>query len=166
MKKMVSFISALTMCAVMVAPVVSSAATIDISSESKSADVTLSKTVSSSYTVTIPDDMENIDTDSELTVSAADVIINKGQTLNVSVSSLNGWTLDGDGGSFTYSLTPTDVSDGVALENGDNVLMVASGTTSASKTFTAAVTGNVTMAGTYSDTLTFTVSVNTSAADS
>lgn len=172
MKKMVSFISALAMCAVMTAPMVSSATlsetSVGVDSTDKTSAVSITKEVVSSYTVVIPDGEIDLENPSDLSVSAENVIIDSGQTLEVSVMSENNWQLvdtkSGSTASITYSLTPKE--EGAVAFTGEepvSVLSVEAGTSSAGKVekiLTAEVTGTPIMSGTYKDTLTFTVAVD------
>lgn len=183
MKKMVSFISALAMCAVMTAPMFSSAAegddsevqdttssntktvTQDSTGEESKSDVEVTTTVSSTYTVIIPDGSIDIADPKDISVSAEKVVIDNGQALTVSVKSANEWKLmdekEGSTASLTYTLTPEDKS---ALTGTDpvEILSVAAGAawnSSATEKMQVAISGDAIMSGTYKDTLTFTVAV-------
>lgn len=172
MKKMVSFISALAMCAVMTAPMVSSATlsekSVGADSTENTSAVSMTKEVASSYTVIIPDGEIDLENPSDLSVSAENVIIDSGQTLEVSVKSANNWKLidtkSGSTASITYSLTPQEEgAEALTGEESVSVLSVEAGTSPAGKVekiLTAEVTGKPTMSGTYKDTLTFTVAVD------
>lgn len=181
MKKMVSFISALAMCAVMTAPMFSSAAeddgtqeaqpttkTVDensIEEEAKSS-VEVTKSVSSTYTVIIPDGSIDIADPKDISVSAQNVIIDDGQALTISVTSANEWKLmdtkEGSTASLTYTLTPNDASKALEGAGPAEILSVAAGeawNSSVTENMTVAISGDATMSGTYKDTLTFTVAV-------
>lgn len=203
MKKMLSLISALTMCAVMAAPVasfasepetepttktVTEASTYDeeTDEDGTSSDFELSQTVSESYTVVIPAGSADLDSPVDLTVSAKDVVINGNQVLTIDVSSANTWKLsDENSGDLAYTLTSMkeetaedeDGNETTALVAGEvlvskgydkkslTVLTINAGTESGIKYLQAEVVDTPTMAGTYTDTLTFSVAVNTQAAD-
>lgn len=206
MKKMLSLISALTMCAVMAAPIASSAEDGDETTttapktsstvtattkdgveipegEKASSDVTLSDTVADSYTVVIPAGTADVSSPATLEVSAADVVISPGATLDITVTSANNWSLVNESNkevSIGYKLTDENDSALTVVEDTEDtedaegaevtkvtkysVLSVASKKeqkASGATTLTATVTGTATMAGTYEDTLTFEVAVNT-----
>lgn len=203
MKKLVSLISALTMCAVMAAPMVSSATVVtEDESSATSSTVNCKTIVDSSYTVKIPDGAADLEDPVDLTVSATGVCIQGNQTLKVDVSSANTWNLkDANSGDLAYKLTAMeevteeveeevevdgettlvkvtkpvlDENDAPVLEKGGvlvskataetvgesfTVLEVEGGTADGKKIMRAEVEDTPTMAGTYTDTLTFTVSV-------
>lgn len=111
MKKMLSLISALTMCAVMAAPVASFAA--DFTNTTGESTVKCKKFTSSSYIVTIPDGVADLKDAKELEVSATNVVIGAKQELNISVTSANNFSLvnteaeEGkDPAKIAYTLTP------------------------------------------------------------
>lgn len=181
MKKLVSLISALTMCAVMTAPMVSSATTdVTLNTESKTSTFNFTTTIDSSYTVTIPDGSADLSQPVDLMVSATGVCIKGNQTLKVDVSSANKWNLhDENSGDLAYSLTAiketTSEDNGITLTEGDvlvsketaktvgesfTVLTVDAGTPADKAIMRAKVEETAKMAGTYTDTLTFTVSVD------
>lgn len=182
MKKMVSFISALTMCAVMTAPMFSSAAegenpdtqettssltdkTVTVDSTDTSSTVCLTREITSSYTVIIPDGSIDLKDPKDISVSAQNVVIDDGQALTVSVSSANEWKLmdekEGSTASLSYDLTP-DGAEALTGSEAVEILSVAAGTawnSTVTKNMKVAINGNATMSGTYKDTLTFTVAV-------
>lgn len=186
MKKMVSFISALAMCAVMTAPMFSSAAegdgTQDVqpttssgtktvtqgsTEEEAKSDVEVTRTISSAYTVIIPDGSIDIAAPKSISVSAENVVIGIGEALTVSVTSANEWKLmdtkEGSTASLTYTLTPEGEGES-ALTGADpvEILSVVAGAAwnkTVTKDMQVAISGDATMSGTYKDTLTFTVAV-------
>ena len=130
MKKLIALISALTMCAVMIVPVISLASEnsnsesetaisedvdedednntkdIDINTENQTSTVKCTKVVTSSYMVTIPDGNADLSKPATLIVSADNVVIKKNQKLNITISSENKWNLcDKDAGNLAYKLT-------------------------------------------------------------
>lgn len=166
MKKMVSFISALAMCAVMTAPIASSAAEVNQDSDPKTSTVTFTSEIPSSYKVVIPDGEVDLETPSELTISAENVMIADGEVLDISVKSANNWKLvdqkEGSSAALTYTLTPENET-ALSGEEPVSVLSVEAGTISAdviTKKMTAEVTDTPVKSGTYKDILTFMVSVN------
>ena len=119
---------------------------------------TVTYTVDPTYTVTIPETV-TIGTDgTEKTVSAADVVVEKGQYVSVTLAADNNFTVtSGEGATLTY----TETNGGQPVAAGDEILAVnpADG-----KTGTATVTFDIDesaiqYAGTYTGTATFTVAV-------
>lgn len=130
--------------------------------------VPVTYTENTSYTVTIPETITIDKNASEQTVSAKDVMIPTGTALKITVSSENyannNWYV-ANKAAAAEKLTYTIKNGGTALKSGDTVLSVEAGNTAgASVPLTMQLTGNVTKAGTYTDTLTFTVSVEGSTA--
>ena len=158
MKKALSLLLALTM--VLSLNVIAFATGTPITqADSGSETVEISHKVDEAYTVTIPADF---DLETGATISADGVVIESGKQLEVTVSSASGWKLkradvtDDEG--IAYELSVTGAA--VALVNGDAVLTVAAGeTTGGSAALTGTLIGTATEAGTYTDTLTFTVAV-------
>lgn len=220
MKKMLSLISALTMCAVMAAPVVSSAAETELTTKSVTEQSTynedatddeeqetqsklvVSKGIDTSYTVIIPAGTADLSKQSTLDVSAENVTLTPEEELNISVTSINSWSLvneKDDKVSIEYALKPTakiveDITKGkktvtdeetneekevdtniFTKDDTASVLSESEQTFDAgnvltikkdeafkkriTKTFTAEVEDTATMAGKYTDTLTFSVEV-------
>ncbi len=206
MKKLISLISAFTMCAVMIVPVISSASEnsksesetaisedvdededhntkdIDVNTEHKTSTVKCTKVVASSYMVTIPDGNADLSRPATLIVSADNVVIKKNQKLNVTISSENNWNLyDEDAGNLAYKLTAMEEvetdeeTDEPILEKGDilvcketaedignefTVLTILAEQKSGKTIMQAEVEDTATIAGEYTDTLTFTVSLD------
>ena len=152
MRKIVSFVLAMVLVLSMCMTV--SAATIDKNSE-QTATTTATYTKGEGYTVTIPAD---ITVGGEaISISAADVMIDPGETLKVSVASANSWKVKNGEEALAYKL-----NDGTADIKADDtvVLSVAAGTATGSVDLTAELDNvTATKSGTYTDTLTFTVAV-------
>lgn len=208
MKKLLSIISAITMCVVISTPMISSATDGDESknpsesieyTEANSSELTCKAIIDGSYIVVIPTGTADISKNAvDLEVSASDVIIGGNQTLNVSVKSENGWELHNEYNEvLTYTLTPIDEdgNKGTALTEQESVILSISGNRNADKEpvteegeskeqeteieppeseeptesavekvkLRAEIDGHATMAGEYTDKLTFTVSVVTTA---
>lgn len=131
---------------------------LDTNSPSKEIDVSYS--MSQGYVVSIPD-VVALKKDEAVSahVSASEVVVDWGKALTVRVSSENyadGWTMVGDGGSaLKYSIK----KDGTEVVNNGAVLACTGGTPSAESEIAFSLTGTVTYADSYTDTLTFTVSV-------
>lgn len=127
---------------------------IKLDTENKTGDVTIEYTQSESYVVIIPDSM-TVGTDK--TVEADNIVIGYGKQLTVSVSSKNNWTLKNNDDSLKYTLKIGDT----AASTNNTVLTAVSGDT-VSKTLSATLDDDQSAkyAGNYTDTLTFTVSVN------
>ena len=220
MKKLIALISALTMCAVMIVPVISLASEnsnsesetaisedvdedednntkdIDINTENQTSTVKCTKVVTSSYMVTIPDGNADLSKPATLIVSADNVVIKKNQKLNITISSENKWNLcDKDAGNLAYKLTAMkevetdeetdepilekenidEETDEPKFEKGDilvcketaedignefTVLTVLANQKSGKTIMQAEVEDTATIAGEYTDTLTFTVSLD------
>lgn len=93
----------------------------------------------------------------ETAVEAYDVYIYAGQTLRVSVASANNWTLLNSGSGCGYALRMKDT--GVTLQNGDTVLTLRAGELQRRQDMTLTLLEDARFAGTYADSLTFTLSV-------
>lgn len=152
MKKIISLALAVMMIATM--SVTAFAADNTLDNENKTGDVTIEYTQSESYVVIIPDSM-TVGTDK--TVEADNIVIGYGKQLTVSVSSQNSWKLINNDDSLDYTLK---IGDTAASAN-STVLTAKSGET-VSKTLSATLDDDQSAkyAGNYTDTLTFTVSVN------
>lgn len=149
MKKLVSLISALTMCAVMAAPIASSAADQEIKNE-READVKVVYTSPEDFIITIPD---SVTANSPIKVSASKAHLEKGATMTVTTTTNSG-TLKYEGGEDTDTIpyTITKVGDGVIV-NDAGVKSEAS--------FTVNVDDDdAVYAGTYSDTVSFEIAVS------
>lgn len=159
MKKIVSLVLALTLCLSL--GVTAFAAEITVNS-AQSATTTVTYGLDSSYTVVIPESVV-IDSESykgDTAVSASDVMLNYGETLNVTVTEIDVLVDAADAANtLTYKVGKTDGADDVT--NGTVVLSVESGNVEGGEqALYFELTQDVTKAGNYSDTLTFTVSVD------
>lgn len=156
MKKIVSLVLVLALALSLSIPAF--AADNTLNSTTQSGNTTATYTMAKSYTVTIPDAITV--GGSAITVKAENVVIDPKDTLEVKVSSANGWNLTYQGDRLAYHLAKdsTEVKTDNAL-----VLSVAAGTATGSQALTAALNSDVTVtkSGTYTDTLTFTVSIST-----
>lgn len=117
------------------------------------------------YTITIPGEFAlTPGSEIEKQVSASGAIIAEGKTLNVKISSSNfsngEWHIKDANNSYSYELTKGQ--ERTAIESGATILSVNAGTTEevTESIFFSLDEDTVTKAGTYSDTLTFTVSVD------
>ena len=129
-------------------------------SESGSSEVKYS--VVPAYTVTIP---ESVTLGGTATISAEDVVVDKGQQVEVVLTGTSGennaFTLkSGEGAETTYTVQKE--SDGATVNINDTVLTVNPETASYGKeklTFTVPAAEDIIYAGKYVGTVTFTVSV-------
>lgn len=163
MKKMISML--LVVCMLCALCVSAFAANIT-ETGTKSQNTVVKYGMASSYTVTIPQAVA-IDVDTlqgSTTVKASDVVLASGEKLNVI---LNGdcnannefYLEDTADASNTLAYTISN-ANGEALSDDDVVMTVDSGNVAgASAALKFALTSNVTKAGTYTDTLTFTIDV-------
>lgn len=131
-------------------------------SEEKRGNTNVDYSLGVSYTVTIPASVTFTDTQKEVErgLLASNVILNEGSTLSISVSSLNGFVMRNGEGYIDYSLKVN--YNAIPEENNFDVLIVYAGESSgwAVLTFTTDLNKeNALYAGKYTDTLTFTVSV-------
>ena len=135
---------------------------IDQDSQEKSGAISIDYTVDMSYTVTIPASVTF--TESEKSVDrplqVSDVRLDKGQTLNVSISSQNDFQMRNNDKYIDYSLTINYAT--IPEENDFTLLTVKSGEPSGWVVLTFNTDlqkDHAQYAGRYSDTLTFTVSI-------
>ena len=164
MKKTLS----LALAAVMALSLAVPAFAADITTDGGSGTTVVTYGMSQGFTVTIPASID-LDADAKATadVTAENVLIPFGKTLNVRVSGddyTDKWELI-DAASAANKLTYTiGTTDGASdIVNNSVVLDVDSGEASAStvtETLYFEVTDEITKAGSYADTLTFTVSVD------
>ena len=114
--------------------------------------------VAPAYTVTIPETVTIGTSGTSAEISAADVVVEKGQYVSVTLAADNNFTVtSGEGATLTYTVT----KGGQPVAAGDEILAVnpADGKTgSASVTFDIDESAIV-YAGTYTGTATFTVAV-------
>ena len=153
MKKLFALILAITMMATL--SVTAFAADYDTTGD-KGMDVTYS--VNPGYTVTIPPTVTIGTSGTSAEISAADVVVEKGQYVSVTLAADNNFTVtSGEGATLTYTVT----KGGQPVAAGDEILAVnpADG-----KTGTATITFDIDetaiqYAGTYTGSATFTIAV-------
>lgn len=119
-------------------------------------------TKDSSYTIIIPGDFALSTTETKKQVSAEGVILNNGKELNVTISGANcaggKWYVETTSDQYEYTITRGDARDTVWDDS--IILAVEAGNTDTVETdLYFKLTDTVKKAGTYTDTLTFTVSV-------
>lgn len=158
MKKIVSLAMVLCLCLCM--GVTAFAANITVDGE-QSANTTVTYGLEAGYTVNIPESVV-IATDThkgQATVSAEDVLLAYGKTLKVTVTGIDELVDTADANNtLTYKVGTTDGDDDVV--DGTVVLSVAAGTVAGdAQDLFFELTQDVTKAGAYSDTLTFSVTV-------
>ena len=130
-----------------------------IGSDGGSQDVEMYHTVAGGYIVTIPESItlsKSGPSNSKVEVSQVNV---GGGTVNVSVSSENyneGWNLVSKAGTLEYSIK----ADGNDIENNEVLLSCPDGTQYASKDISFELTDAIPKTVSYTDTLTFIVSVD------
>ena len=138
--------------AMLVMPVVADDKTLDITNPSGTTTVTESQ--DQKYIVTIPD---SVQFNGEAIISASEVVLNDGAKLEVTVSSGDdGWNLVHKNGVDKHPYNMYIKGEETPVENGAIVLTVS--VDSASVTLTFAKEGYLKKAGTWTDTLTFTIS--------
>ena len=154
MKKLFALLLAIAMMATL--SVTAFAAEYDTTGN-KGMDVTYS--VEPGYTVTIPPTVTIVTSGTSAEISAADVVVEKGQYVSVTLAADNNFTVtSGEGATLTYTVTANDKD----IAAGGEILAVnpADG-----KTGTATITFDIDesaiqYAGTYIGTATFTIAVN------
>lgn len=125
--------------------------------------VKIEKTFPSSYRIQIPSGTEELTKGKQFNVLASDVMIEHDETLKVSVESENSWKLkDADGNDQTcIGYTMGYGSDNTAIKGKSaDILEVPAGALSGETDITVISIDSPTTAGTFSDTLTFNVSVD------
>ncbi len=124
----------------------------------------IEKTFTSSYMITVPDGTENLEEQQNFIVSAENVLIEHGQTLELSVTSKNNWTLKdknnptNDTG-IIYRMSYGDNLTGIETKT-ETILTVGDGKKSGNVKLTIISIDKPEMAGTFADTLTFNVDVS------
>ena len=131
-----------------------------LNTDSPSKDIDVSYSMKQGYVLSIPDVVElKKDEAVPKYISASQVIVDGDKSLTVKISSenyANSWTMVGYAGStLEYSIK----KDGNEVVKGDTVLTCAGGTLSAESGITFSLTGTAIYTDSYTDTLTFTVSV-------
>jgi len=165
MKKTLSMVLALTLALSLAVPAFAA----DITTDGGVGETVVTYGTSQGFTVTIPADftIDGATKKATADVTAENVLIPYGKTLNVRVSGddyVDAWKLI-DNAEATNQLTYTigTTEGGNDIVNNSVVLDVASGEaygSSVTETMHFTVTDTLTKAGTYQDTLTFTVSVD------
>lgn len=158
MKKIVSLVLALCLCMALGVTAMAAEITVD---GTQSATTTVTYGLEAGYTVTIPETVV-IDTEThkgQANVKAEDVLLAYGETLNVTVTGIDELVDTADAtNTLSYKVGKTDGAGDVT--NGTVVLSVEAGTVAGdAQDLFFELTQDVTKAGAYSDTLTFTVSV-------
>ena len=153
MKKLFALLLAITMMATL--SVTAFAADYDTTGD-KGMNVTYS--VNPGYTVTIPPTVTIDEDGATAEISAADVVVNKGQYVSVTLAAENNFTVStAEGATLTYTVT----ANGENVAAGDELLAVNPADSAAG---TATVTFDIDesaikYAGTYTGTATFTIAV-------
>lgn len=129
----------------------------------KSGNITVGYDAGVAYTVTIPASVTFTDSEKriERPLQVNDIVLNEGSTLSVNIASANHFKMTHGEGYIEYSLLVN--SNAVPKENSFNVLKVAAGDKSGwaiLEFVTDLNTEYATYAGSYTDTLTFTVTIN------
>ena len=130
-----------------------------ISSDGGSQDVEIYHTVLGGYIITIPESITLSKSGPSISTVEISQVNVGGGTVNVSVSSENydgTWNLISKAGTLEYSIK----ADGNELENNGVVLSCPDGTQYASKDISFALTDATPKTVSYTDTLTFSVSVD------
>lgn len=163
MKKTLSMALALTLALSLAVPAFAT----DITVDGGVGETVVTYGTSQGFTVTIPADftIDSATQKASADVEAENVLIPYGKTLNVRISGddyVDSWELIDTAeasNQLTYNIGTTEGGDDIV--NNSVVLSVASGNTSgATETLYFEVIDTLTKAGTYTDTLTFTVSVD------
>lgn len=156
MKKILACVLALVM--VLSLSATAFAAEIDEGSTDPTGSTSVSYTVNPTYTVTIPASVTLGDT---VTVSASDVVVPKGKQVVVKLtgtsetdSTFKLRTVEGAELTYTVKNDSTDVAIGTTI-----LAVNPTDTTNGSTTLTFVAPTSITYAGSYSGTVTFTVSV-------
>ena len=132
-------------------------------SQEKSGNITVGYDAEATYTVTIPTSVTFTDTEKtiERPLLVTNVILNEGSTLNVNITSLNNFKMIYGEGYMEYYLLIN--SNNAPKENSYTILTVLAGESSgwAILTFiTDLKKDHVLYTGNYTDTLTFTVTID------
>lgn len=163
MKKILSSV----LCLAMLLSMGTTAFASNISTDGGSQDVTVSYGMSQSFVVTIPSSINIADVSeiASLEVSASNVVIPHGTVLEIVITGddyVSDWELIDTAENTNKLRYAILAEDTTVVRSGDVVLSVASGeapNSTVSEDLAVAIMENVTKAGSYTDTLTFTVSV-------
>ena len=132
--------------------------------QEQSGNTNIDYTMEETYTMIFPANVTFTDTETSIDrgLQVSDVVLREGSSLNVNVASLNGFQMKNGEGSIAYQLVVNN-NDDRPIKHNSNVLTVLAGEKSgwAILTFTTELDkSNALYAGRYSDTLTFTVSID------
>ena len=132
-------------------------------SPEKSGNTNVDYNLEETYTVTFPASVTFTDTEKSIDrgLQVSDVVLQEGHSINVNVASLNDFHMKNKEGSIAYQLIINN-NDDKPVENNSTILTVDAGKKAgvAILTFiTELDKSKAPFAGRYSDTLTFTVSV-------
>ena len=163
MKKLLSVIISATM--IVMISITSFAAensTITQDDSEKRSSITVDYDMMESYVVTIPASVSFTDTEKNIDrpLQVENIVLNEGRTLKINVSSLNNFKLKNGDSEIDYKMmvNATEIPE----ENNQDVLVIKAGEHSGWAILhflTELSKDNALLAGRYSDTLTFTVSV-------
>lgn len=133
-------------------------------SQEKSGNTNIDYSMEETYTVTFPASVTFTDTQTSVDrgLQVSDVVLREGRSINVNVTSLNGFQMKNGEGFIAYWLIVNNNYDKPVKHN-SNVLTVVAGEKAgvAILTFTTELDkSNAPYAGRYSDILTFTVSID------
>lgn len=132
-------------------------------SQEKVGNVTVGYNVGVTYTVTIPANVTFTDTEKtvERPLQVTNVVLNEGSTLNINIASLNNFKMVCDEGYIEYALS-VNYNDALR-ENNCTILTVLAGESSGwaiLDLITDLKKDHAFYAGQYTDTLTFTVTID------
>ncbi len=163
MKKLLSVIISATM--IVMISITSFAAensTITQDDSEKTSSITVDYDMTESYVVTIPASVSFTDTEKNIDrpLQVENIILNEGRTLKINVSSLNNFKMKNGDSEIDYKMmvNATEIPE----KNNQDVLVIKAGERSGWAILhflTELSKDNALLAGRYSDTLTFTVSV-------
>ena len=130
----------------------------------KSGNTNIDYNMEETYTVTFPASVTFTDNETSIDrgLQVTDVVLREGSSLHVNVASLNDFQMKNGEGSIAYQLIVNN-NDDKPVQHNSTVLTVIAGekTGLAILTFTTKLDkSNASFAGRYSDTLTFTVSID------
>ena len=137
--------------------------TITQDSQENSGNITVGYNAEVTYTVTIPASVTFSDTEKEIerSLQVSDVVLNEGSVLNVNISSLNHFTMVRNEGYIDYDLLVNYHE--IPKDDQYTILTVAAGESSGWAILNFATDlqkEHAQYAGNYTDTLTFTVSID------
>lgn len=136
----------------------------DLDIDSNGKNVIVRKTVDQSYEIVIPEGTNSLAEGQTFELAANNVKIPFGKKLNVAVTSSNGWTLSDkkhpeNNDRIGYSMGFGDAA--APIENDtETILSIGEGAENGTVKLTVLSVGEAKMAGTFADTLTFSVDVS------